>query len=43
VTLAEEAQRRNVHARILQPDGTYPRLTPGPDEPVVDSQAFIPA
>jgi polyphosphate kinase len=41
--LLEAYLRDNVRVRILQPDGTYSRLKPPPGEPVVDSQAFIPA
>jgi len=34
----------NVKARMLLPDGRYQRVTSGPDEPVVTSQAvFLPA
>ncbi len=28
----------NLKARVLQPDGTYKRIQPGPDEPIIRSQ-----
>jgi polyphosphate kinase len=31
----------NVQSRLLQPDGTYIRLRPGPDEEPLDSQAWM--
>lgn len=30
----------NVHSRVLEPDGTYTRIHPTDDEPVIDSQIF---
>jgi polyphosphate kinase len=33
--------RDNVQARRLRSDGTYARVTPGPDEPAVDSQDWF--
>ncbi len=38
--LLETYLRDNLHARVLQPDGRYISLSPGPDEAVVDSQAI---
>ncbi len=37
----EVALRDNVRARVLQPDGSYVRRQPRPDEPAVDSQAWL--
>ncbi len=31
----------NVRARLLQPDGTYVRLSPRPDEPLIDCQEIL--
>lgn len=38
--LLETYLRDNVHSRILQPDGTYVRVSRQPDEPIVDSQSI---
>jgi len=37
-SLLETYLSDNFRARVLMPDGTYVRLSPGPDEKVVDSQ-----
>ncbi len=38
--LLENYLRDNVHSRVLQPDGSYVRLSPNEGEPVVDSQGM---
>jgi polyphosphate kinase len=38
--LLETYLRDNIHTRVLQPDGTYIRLSPDTDEEIVDSQAI---
>jgi polyphosphate kinase len=38
--LLETYLNDNVHSRVLQPDGSYVRVSRGPDEPVVDSQSI---
>jgi len=37
----DTALKDNVRARLLNPDGTYVRLTPGDAEEILDSQALI--
>ncbi|HVR74023.1 MAG TPA: polyphosphate kinase 1 [Planctomycetota bacterium] len=37
--ILESFLRDNCRARLLKRDGTYERIVPGPDEPIVDSQA----
>jgi polyphosphate kinase len=37
--LLEMYLRDNIHARVLHADGSYTRLSPGDDEPAVDSQS----
>ena len=39
--LLENALRDNFRARVLQTDGSYIRLQPAPDEPLIDSQAMV--
>jgi polyphosphate kinase len=38
--LLEMYLRDNTRTRVLQPDGSYIRLSPGEDEPVIDSQTL---
>ncbi len=38
--LLETYLNDNLHSRVLQSDGNYVRLTPGPGEPAVDSQCL---
>ncbi len=38
--LLETYLKDNLHSRVLQADGNYVRLSPGPDEPEVDSQCL---
>lgn len=38
--LLETYLNDNIHSRTLQPEGCYVRVTPGPDEPIVDSQSI---
>jgi polyphosphate kinase len=38
--LLETYLRDNTRTRVLQPDGSYIRLSPDEGEPVIDSQTF---
>jgi polyphosphate kinase len=40
-TILEVELHNNVRARVLQPDGSYRRRSPGPAEPAIDSQAWL--